>query len=229
MVFEDYLTSIFLIYKNSTDKRILKLDRPFPLQYETKQSSFLEDFFKEDPFEIKPEDLDTLLTQKGKIKKLKSDRKPVTYFALFRFLELYRQEFLKQRTEMAILASIFKSFEEKKFPTNDALKEKVLNQLLSANRIYTKWHPLTETLFKLLIQNINSSLKESELTNGKEKAFVNLRKALSENFLSTTFHPFYNELCDFCIYCIAHTVRLKSETKSLQEQVGDFSFLEDIN
>lgn len=225
MVYEDYLTSIFLLFKNSTDKRVFKLDRPFPNQYETKQNEFLETFFKEDPFEIKPADLDTLLTNRGKIKKLKSDRKPVTYYALFRFLELYRTEFLKQKQEMAILATIFKAFEEKKFQENDVLKEKVLNQLLAANRIYTKWQPQTETLFKLVIQNINFSLQESESINGKEKAFVNLRKVLSENFLTTTFHPYYNDLCEFCIYCIAHTVRLRADTKSLQEQVGDFSLL----
>jgi hypothetical protein len=222
MQFEDYFSYILNTNKTANDNRILKLEHFFPLDFEKKQDYFLELFFSNDPFEIKHADLETFLTASGRIKKLKEDRKPSTFLSLFRFLELYRQQFQSQRNDLGTLAGIYKAFENKQIEENSDLKGKILNHLLSARRLYEKWYPQSEQFFKILIQTINQNLVESESIYGKGNGFVNLRKVQSESYMVATFHPYFESLVKFCIMCIAHTVKLKSETKLIQEETGEF-------
>lgn len=214
MDFDDLFKNLLEKNKDAHDSRILKLEFPIPAKYESNMDEFLEKFFSNDPFEIKPQDLETFITPGGNIKKLKFDRRPSTFLSILRFLELYRQQLKSIKSDLSKLATCYKKFEDNDLldPFNSGLKNQIFTQLLSAGRIIKKWSPQLESLYKLTIVNINLSITEAESTNGRTKAFVNLRKVHSEGYLNVTFHPYYENMVNFCIMCLAFSSKLKALT-----------------
>lgn len=218
MTFENYFT---LILKTKTEARILKLEQPIPENYITSMNEFLKMFFEDDPFEIKPNDLETYFTPTGKIKRLKFDRKPSTYLSIFRFLELYRQQLSSIKHDVNKLAGFYKKIglsgsNEKELIE---LREKILTQLLSNGRLLMKWYPIAELLYKNLIQHLNSSLEESESNSGKGKGFINLRKIHSDSFLKNTFYPHYDSLTNFCVFCLAYSAKSKTAVDEFSQSL----------
>ncbi len=211
MEFELLFKTLLEKNKDAHDSRILKLEFSIPPKYESNVDEFLGSFFVNDPFEIKPQDLETFITPNGNIKKLKFDRRPSTFLSILRFLELYRQQLKSIKSDLSKLATTYKKFEENDLldPVNSGLKNQILTQILSAGRILKKWSPQLENLYKLTITNINLSITETETTNGRGKGFVNLRKVHSEGYLNVTFHPYYENMINFCIMCLAFSSKLK--------------------
>jgi hypothetical protein len=220
MNFEDYFSLLLGQAKNNTENRILKLEMQIPEEIIQKQNEFLKDFFSEDPFEIRPQDLETYIAPSGKIKQLKIDRRPSTYLSLFRFLELFRQQFQSIQNDVGALALCYKALDENQLQSQINLRQKVLTQVLAGGRILKKWQPIQDEFFQKLIKNINESLLQATQLSGKDKAFVNLRKPLSENYLSSNFYPVYESMMNFIIMCLAFTSKLKSETKVLLDEAG---------
>ncbi|HMV44482.1 MAG TPA: hypothetical protein PK079_16345 [Leptospiraceae bacterium] len=215
MEFDEHFKHILQLYQDSPDIRILKLEYPIPNKYETAQEEFLEKFFQNNPFEIFPNDLETFTIQNAKIKRLKFDRRPSTFIGILRFIELYRQQFNSIKKNLSLLARRYKTFEKNDLldPENSVLKNEIFTQILAAGRVLKKWTPQVELLYKNTLVNINTNLAESELVNGKGKGFVNLRKIHNEGYLNQTFHPYYQNLLNFCIMCIAFATKLEENTK----------------
>ena len=214
MEFDEIFKHLLDVNKDAPDSRILKLECPIPQKYETAMNEFLEKFFVNDPFEIKPQDLETFITPTGKIKKLKFDRRPSTFLSILRFLELYRQQLKKIQGNLSILASCYKKFESNDLfdPVNSVLKNEIFSHLLSAGRLLKKWNPQVEQLYKITLTNINLAITESEAINGRGKGFVNIRKIHSEGYLNLTFHPYYVNMINFCIMCIAFSAKFETMT-----------------
>lgn len=215
MEFDEHFQHILQIYKDAPDVRVLKLEYPIPNKYENAQNEFLEKFFKNNPFDITPHDLETFTTATVKIKRLKFDRRPSTFIGILRFIELYRQQLNSIQKNLSLLARRYKTFEKNNLldPENTVLKNEIFTQILAAGRLLKKWIPQVELLYKNTLVNINLSLAESELVNGKGKGFVNLRKVQNEGYLNQAFHPYYQNLLNFCIMCIAFATKLEENTK----------------
>lgn len=220
MEFDDAFKKILLENKEFPENRILRLEHRIPDKYETLMNEFLEKFFANDPFDIKPEDLDVTITLNGKIRTLKFDRKPSTFLSIFRFLELYRQQMNSMNSDLQTLGSFYKSFLNSKLPEESTakIKSQILASILSAGKIIKKCKPQLEYLYRITIGSINSQIAEAEAANGKGNGFVNLRKVHSEGYLKLTFHPYYGNMVNFCIICIAHTSKLKAITKEYHNQ-----------
>jgi hypothetical protein len=220
MEFDEAFKSVLLQNKQSPDNRILRLDCQIPSKYESSMNEFLEKFFADDPFDIKPQDLDVSVTLNGKIKTLRFDRRPSTFLSIFRFLELYRQQLKSVRQDLNTLATCYKKLLASELPeeTTSKIKNQILASILSAGRIIKKWTPQMEYLYRVTFTNINSVIAESEAANGKGKGFVNLRKTHSEGYLNLTLHPYYGNMVNFCIICIAYTSKFKTITSKYSEQ-----------
>jgi hypothetical protein len=220
MEFDDVFKAILLENKDFPENRILRLEHRIPIKYETSMNEFLEKFFANDPFDIKPEDLDVTITLNGKIRTLKFDRKPSTFLSIFRFLELYRQQMNSMNSDLQTLGSFYKSILNSKLPeeSTSKIKSQILASLLLAGKIIKKCKSQMEYLYRITIGSINSQIAESEAANGKGNGFVNLRKVHSESYLKLTFHPYYGNMVNFCIICIAHTSKLRAMTKEYHNQ-----------
>lgn len=220
MEFDDKFKELLTQNKEVQDSRILKLDCPIPQKYETAMDQFLEKFFGSDPFDIKSQDLETLVTPNGKIKKLKFDRSPSTFLSLLRFLELYRQQFKSIKSDLSILANFYKRFESNELTDtlHTGIKDQIFTNMQSAGKLLNKWKPQVEQLFQLAVANINFIFSESESTLGAGKGFVNLRKVYSEGYLNLTFKPYYENTVNFCIMCMAFSANLKTSTAQFSKQ-----------
>ncbi len=220
MEFDEAFQSVLQQNKQDPDNRILKLEYQIPGKYESSMNEFLEKFFANDPFDIKPQDLDVSVTLNGKIKTLKFDRKPSTFLSIFRFLELYRQQLNSVKIDLNTLATCYKKLLASELPEQSIskIKNQILASILSAGRIIKKWNPQMEYLYRFTLTNINLVIAESEATYGLGKGFANLRKMHSEGYLNLTLHPYYGNLVSFCIICIAYSSKLRTITSEYKNQ-----------
>ncbi|MBP9889488.1 MAG: hypothetical protein KBF93_24540 [Leptospiraceae bacterium] len=220
MEFDDIFKSLLLNNKDNPDN-ILKLEQPIPLKYESNMNEFLEKFFMGDPFDIKPQDLELVQMGNSKVKKLKFDRRPSTYLSLLRFFELYRQLFKSMSSDLNELASCYKKFltNETTDPKITELKKQILAEVFSAGRVLKNWSPQLEQFYKKTIHTINNSFNEPEdSSESNKKGFINLRKVYSESYLNLTFKPYYENMVNFCIVCIAYSSKLKRITLEYSSQ-----------
>ncbi|HNO25261.1 MAG TPA: hypothetical protein PKK94_19940, partial [Leptospiraceae bacterium] len=90
---EDFDAAFDVIVAKSQDRtlRMLKLDMQIPEEYERDMKGFLSKYFQNDPFDIRIEDFEEIILDGKRIQRIKSERRPVSYLSLFRFLELFRQ------------------------------------------------------------------------------------------------------------------------------------------
>lgn len=219
MEFDDTFKSLLLENKENPENNILKLEIPIPAKYESSMNEFLEKFFMGDPFDIKPQDLELVQMGNTKVKKLKFDRRPSTYLSLLRFFELYRQLFKSMSSDLNELANCYKNFltNETTDPKIAELKKQILAEVFSAGRLLKNWSPQLEQFYKKTIHTINNSFNESDGDDNK-KGFINLRKVYSESYLNLTFKPYYENMVNFCIVCIAYSSKLKRITNEYTTQ-----------
>lgn len=220
MEFEEAFQSVLILNKQDPENRILRLECKIPSKYETNMNEFLEKFFSNDPFDIRPEDLDVTVTLNGKIRSLKSNRRPSTFLSIFRFLELYRIQLNSLKTDINTLANCYKKFLASELPDSiiSVTRNQVLANILSAGRMIKRWNPQMEYLYRFTLNNINLIITESEAANGPGKGFINLRKIISEAYLNLTLQPYYRNLVNFCIICIAYTSKLNLQTIEFEKQ-----------
>lgn len=220
MEFDEIFKALLLENKESPDNNVLKLEIPIPVKYETSMNEFLEKFFIGDPFDIKSQDLELVQMGNAKVKKLKFDRRPSTYLSLLRFFELYRQLFKSMSSDLNELANCYKQFltNENPDPKVAELKKQILAEVFSAGRLLKNWSPQLEQFYKKTIHTINNSFSELEGTDGNKKGSINLRKVYSESYLNLTFKPYYENMVNFCIICIAYSSKLKKITNEYSTQ-----------
>jgi hypothetical protein len=214
MDFDEKFKALLSESKHADDTRVLKLEYSIPIKYESSMNEFLEKFFLNDPFDIKPQDLELVVTGTGRIKRLRFDRRPSTYLSLLRFFEFYRQRLKSISSDLNILANFYKDSlaNNENDPHIAGIKKQILAEVFSAGRLLKRWTPQLEQFYKKTIKVINDSFSESEATNGKSKGFINLRKVYPEGYLNVTFGPHYESMVNFCIVCIAYSSKLRATT-----------------
>ncbi len=193
--------------------RIIKLEKSIPEIYEKEMELFLKKFFENDPFELKNEDLEEIFVNGKNIKQIKQDRRPSTYWSLFRFLELHRQKLSDIKQDISHLAEVIKE-EKANYSTNEKLLTSALNDALSAGRIYKNIYQLTSGLYIKLVKQVNLELQETKNTQGSD-AYLNLRKANSETNLRGLFYPYYEKLFSNSMFLIAVSQKIRGERLNL--------------
>ncbi len=214
MDFDEKFKILLAQSRGSADDRVLKLEYSIPSKYESSMNEFLEKFFLNDPFDIKPQDLELVITGSGKIKRLRFDRRPSTYLSILRFFEFYRQRLKSISGDLNHLANFYKEslVDNTNNPQVDGIKKQILAEVFSAGRLLKRWSPQLEQFYRKTIQVINNDFSESEAVNGKSKGFINLRKVYPEGYLNATFGPHYESMVNFCIVCIAYSSKLRTIT-----------------
>ncbi|MDX1960478.1 MAG: hypothetical protein SFU98_18050 [Leptospiraceae bacterium] len=199
--------------------RILKMDMKIPEFYEKNMEAFLEKFFSKNPFELRKEDLEDYTLDRKVLKRLRFDRRPASYLSLFRFIEMYRQGLNIIKQNISVLASIYK-YKEPRDIFEEQQKEILLNELLSAGRVFKKLQSLNVSFYATFIKHLNDSYLESTKLLG-EDGFINIKKLNGDTFLATTFYPYYDQMITNSIFLETLSIRLRQEREKWQARYPD--------
>lgn len=217
---EDFDAAFDVIVAKSQDRalRMLKLDMQIPEEYERDMKGFLSKYFKTDPFDIRIEDFEEMILDGKRIQRIKSERRPVSYLSLFRFLELFRQLLEEIKLDIGKLAEIYKLLN----PASDReefLKEAALKKTLASGRIFQKFSVLNSSFYLRLVKHINQEVLEHK-RNSSTEGYVNLRKLNGEVFLNSVFSPYYSQMVNNCFFLKSFKDKLRLERENLEKQVG---------
>ncbi len=81
--------------------RVMSLTSPIPRDYPWQD--FLKRHFAQPPFELTSEDYEIMVAGHKRSRRLKETRKPTTFHALFRFLEMFRANLMVLETNLATI------------------------------------------------------------------------------------------------------------------------------
>jgi hypothetical protein len=183
--------------------RMIKLEFEIPEYYTVHMDEFLDTFFKDNPFELKAEDMEDIYVQGKIIKKIRMDRRPISYLSIFRFLVLCKTltDSLKDSIN-ALIPYFKKDIENPKLKDLQIKHSKTFHDIETAGRFYQKFHPAIQKLYIKLVSHINTSIMEAKSNQGEE-GFLNLRKINGADFLAANFDPEYKLLLNNLTFLIA--------------------------
>ncbi|MCB1179431.1 MAG: hypothetical protein KDK36_17750 [Leptospiraceae bacterium] len=194
--------------------RLVKLEFLIPEFYFNHMGKFLEKFFGKDPFELNQDDLETVFINGKSIKRIKLNRRPISYLSIFRFLLLCHQSLESIKDDVSVILHHYKDDFSK---TEGMVNKDEFQKVQVAGRLFKKYNPTVHTLYLKLIKHINQTLEDAKLNQGEE-GFVNIRKINGLDYLAALFDPEYKTLISNLTFMLAVAKEIKLERNKIEKE-----------